>query len=180
MRDEAGALIATKEFFPDTLGAAVRQKARWMVGIGLAGWDRLGWSGNARECWMRLRDRRGMLAALILLAAYLGLVVGGLCVLLDALTGSGPGPVSETLSLLLAANGLLLLWRLVLRMIFVWQAYGWREAVRAVPRLFVGNIIAMMAARRAMATYLRHLRGRPLVWDKTVHRFPDEPAGQGA
>jgi adsorption protein B len=32
--------------FPATLGAAVRQKARWLGGIALAGWDRLGWAGG--------------------------------------------------------------------------------------------------------------------------------------
>jgi adsorption protein B len=36
---------ARSEHFPDTLHAAVRQKARWLTGISLAGWDRLGWSG---------------------------------------------------------------------------------------------------------------------------------------
>ena len=72
-----GGLIATQEYFPDTLGAAVRQKARWTVGIALAGWDRLGWSVKPGDIWMRLRDRRATLAAVILLAAYLGMVIGG-------------------------------------------------------------------------------------------------------
>ena len=35
------------------------------------------------------------------------------------------------------------------------------------------NIIAMMAARRALGIYFRHLRGEALAWDKTSHRFPD-------
>jgi len=37
-------VVATRGHFPATLGAAVRQKARWLGGIALAGWDRLGWS----------------------------------------------------------------------------------------------------------------------------------------
>ena len=63
-------VVASRGHFPATLGAAVRQKARWLGGIALAGWDRLGWSGGLGERWMRMRDRRGPLAALLLLAAY--------------------------------------------------------------------------------------------------------------
>ena len=61
-------VVASRGHFPATLGAAVRQKARWLGGIALAGWDRLGWSGGLGERWMRMRDRRGPLAALLLLA----------------------------------------------------------------------------------------------------------------
>jgi len=62
--------VATRGYFPSRVGAAVSQKARWMVGIALAGWDRLGWSGGLAERWMRMRDRQSALAALLLLAAY--------------------------------------------------------------------------------------------------------------
>ncbi len=69
-RASAG-VVASRGYFPATLGAAVRQKARWLGGIAFAGWDRLGWSGGLGERWMRLRDRRGPLAALLIVAAYL-------------------------------------------------------------------------------------------------------------
>src|SRR6185503_17446327 len=39
-------VVASRGHFPSTLGAAVRQKARWLGGIALSGWDRLGWSGG--------------------------------------------------------------------------------------------------------------------------------------
>ena len=68
-------VVATREYFPGTLDAAVAQKARWMVGIALAGWDRLGWRGGLAERWMRLRDRQSLLAALLLCAAYLALAL---------------------------------------------------------------------------------------------------------
>lgn len=178
MRDEAGGLIATREYFPDTLAAAVRQKARWMIGIALAGWDRLGWSGGWREGWMRLRDRRAALAALILTAAYLGLLLGVVVIAGDWLAGIAPKPWPAGLHLLLWANFALLLWRLVMRVLFVWQAYGPIEAVRSIPRMVVANIIAVMAARRAVTAYVRHLRGSPLAWDKTMHRFPVEADAQ--
>lgn len=176
MRDESGGLIATREYFPDTFDAAVRQKARWMTGIALAGWDRLGWHGGWTETWMRLRDRRAVLAALILTAAYLGLTLGVGVLLLDWVAGAQPRDWPPFLSQLLQINFLMLLWRLAVRMMFVWRAYGAAEAARSIPRMIVSNIIALAAARQAMTTYLRHLRGAPLGWDKTAHRFPDDPA----
>jgi adsorption protein B len=39
--------------------------------------------------------------------------------------------------------------------------------------MFVGNAIAILAARRAVILYVQSLLGKPLVWDKTQHRFPD-------
>lgn len=179
MRDARGALIATREYFPDTLPAAVRQKARWTIGIALAGWDRLGWSGRWSELWMRLRDRRAALAALILFAAYLGLVVSGLLWCAEIIGQRPAAGLPFPVPHLLVATSLLLVWRLAVRMAFVWRAYGPVEALFSVPRTIIGNIIAMMAARRAVMIYLRHLRGQALVWDKTEHRFPSgEPAAR--
>ena len=60
------AVVSSRGLFPGTLTAAVNQKARWMVGIALSGWDRLGWNGGLAERWMRLRDRQSLLAALFL------------------------------------------------------------------------------------------------------------------
>ena len=59
-----GPPVAVRAYFPDTLKAAVRQKARWLTGIALAGWDRTGWHADAHlgDNWMRMRDRRATLA----------------------------------------------------------------------------------------------------------------------
>src|SRR3569623_2122457 len=74
-RGEEGRLVATRACFPPTLTQAVRQKARWVQGFAFQGWDRLGGAGGLTESWMRLRDRRGPLAALVLFAAYALLVL---------------------------------------------------------------------------------------------------------
>ncbi len=124
MRDASGELIAAREYFPDTFAAAVRQKARWMIGIALAGWDRLGWAGGWREGWMRLRDRRAALAALVLAAAYLGFLLSAVVVLVAWFAGAAQPSVSPILPWLLMINFVLLVWRLLVRMGFVWQAYG--------------------------------------------------------
>ena len=104
-------VVASRGHFPATLGSAVRQKARWLGGIALAGWDRLGWSGGIGERWMRLRDRRGPLAALLLLAAYGRPCCGrrsGLPKRLARRSGRGWIPALITL---LTINGWLLAWR---------------------------------------------------------------------
>jgi len=162
-------VVATREYFPATLDAAAAQKARWMTGIALAGWDRLGWSGGLAERWMRLRDRQSLLAALVLAAAYLALALLVALLATDWLTAYALPPFGPVLAALLAINGGFFLWRLAMRFGFVAAAHGWREGVRSLPRTITGNIIAMMAARRAL---VRYLSGRTQ-WDKTAHAFPE-------
>ena len=119
---------------------------------------------------MRLRDRQSPLAALLLAAAYVALVL--FAVLL--LAGYELAPFSQTLTLLLALNSALLLWRLAMRFAFVARLHGWREGLRSLPRTITANIIAMLAARRAIARYLRLLRTGAQRWDKTAHAFPHQ------
>lgn len=166
-------LVAVRAYFPAALDAAVRQKARWMTGIALAGWDRIGWAHWHRlgEHWMLMRDRRAPLAVLVMGAAYLALMAGGAALLGHALLG-GSLPIAPPRWLLMA-NGLLLGWRLAMRAAFTGLAYGPGQALLSGPRMVVGNIIAMLAARRALGQYLALLRGKALRWDKTVHVFPD-------
>ena len=45
------------------------------------------------------------------------------------------------------------------------------EGLLSIPRLIVGNIIAMLAAARAVSL---HLGGGAKRWDKTRHVFPAE------
>lgn len=179
MKDSHGGLVCTREHFPETLDAAVRQKARWMVGIALAGWDRLGWHGGLAERWMRLRDRRSAMAAIVLFAAYVALLLWGLSRVLD-LAGIHAQPrLTPFLNALVWINAFLMLWRLLMRALFVGRAYGWREAALSVPRTVMANLIAILSARRAIFLYVRVLRGGPQLWEKTQHRFPSQQALEG-
>ena len=75
---------------------------------------------------------------------------------------------------LLTINGWLLAWRIVMRAAFTTSAYGLGEGLMSIPRLVVGNIVAMLAAGRALSL---HLGGGARQWDKTQHIFPaTEPA----
>ncbi|WP_373486687.1 glycosyltransferase family 2 protein [Blastomonas sp.] len=180
MRDAAGDLVATRSYFPSDLSGAVRQKTRWTIGIALVGWDRMGWGKGAAEFWMRLRDRRAALAAVALLSGYAGLALWLLVALASEAGLVQPQPLSPAFRLLMLANGVILIWRLAMRALFTGRQYGVREAFWSVPRMFVGNIIAVMAARRAVAAYAASLRGAPLPWDKTRHHIPAAPPRAGA
>lgn len=164
-----------RSHFPATLDASVRQKARWIAGIALEGWDRAGWRGGLAERWMRMRDRMAPMAAIILLAAYLALA--GLLALLalNWVTGR-PVQASAIPRLLIAATSILLLWRLALRCFFTAKIHGIGQGLRAIPRAVTANIIAMMAARRAIGHYLRLSRRGVVRWDKTDHIFPASAA----
>ncbi|MBL0923199.1 MAG: glycosyl transferase family protein [Sphingomonadaceae bacterium] len=167
--DRNGRLAGTRACFPDTLGASVRQKTRWLTGIALAGWDRLGWRGNLAQKWMLLHDRRSILAAIVLVAAYLCIVLTTILLLLEAAGLHIRQSVPPLTTALLFANSLFLLWRLAVRAAFVGSLYGPGEAMLSIPRSIIANIIAIMAARRACAAYIRHMKGEPLRWDKTEH-----------
>lgn len=174
LRDEAGALISTRSFFPADLGDAVRQKTRWMHGIALQGWDRLGWSFKPVDLWMALRDRRGPMTSLVLFVAYLLLVIE---LMLYVARGQGfvlELPRSPLLDAMMGLTLFGLVWRALLRSAFTAAEYGWAEGLRALVRIPVANIIAIMAGRRALAAYIRGLRGESLVWEKTAH--PRHPA----
>src|SRR5205823_5697350 len=164
-------VVASRGHFPATLGAAVRQKARWLGGIALAGWDRLGWSGGLGERWMRMRDRRGPLAAVLLLAAYGAALLWSQIWLAEALGAPIQAKLDPGLVTLLKINGWLLAWRVAMRAWFTASAYGWVQGLLSVPRLVVGNVIAMLAAARAVSL---HLGGGATRWDKTRHIFPAE------
>ena len=164
-------IVASRGHFPATLGSAVRQKARWLGGIALSGWDRLGWSGGIGERWMRMRDRRGPLAAVLLFAAYAAALLWAQFWLAEALGAPIHAQFDPMLATLLTLNAWLLAWRVFMRFCFTTYAYGPREGLFSIPRLVVGNVIAILAAARAVAI---HLRGGARRWDKTRHIFPAE------
>jgi adsorption protein B len=175
VRDADGKLIAVAEYFPDTVRDAVRQKARWMIGIALDGWDRLGWgrAGDWRDHWMRMRDRRAPLSVFVLFIAYLALVAWGVSLALHALAGNPAPAPSAAMMTLLNVNAAMLIWRLAMRAWFTGRAYGAWQALLSLPRALVANFIALMAARKAVWRYVAVLRGRRPQWDKTSHRFPE-------
>ena len=171
-----GRPVAVRAYFPDTFGAAIRQKARWFAGIALAGWDRTGWGriGDLGDHWMRMRDRRATLAMPVLFIAYAAMLIWSTSLGAHLFAGSGPPELPPLLANLIWVNLALLAWRLAVRALFVWRAYGLGEALLAAPRVLVANYIELFAARRALILYLGMLTGAAPHWDKTDHQFPDD------
>lgn len=180
VRDGDGRLVATSEFFPAELVPAVRQKTRWLHGIAFQGWEHLGWRGGPVELWMRLRDRSGPFSAVVMTAAYGTLPLLAMLSAAHALGGYEPAPVGAALDWLLWVNAASLFWRMACRVVFTTREYGWLEGGRAIFRMPVANIIAIMAARRAVGAYLSNLRGGALRWDKTIHTLHPSSNHAGA
>ena len=179
---DAAGVVATREYFPATLDAALRQKTRWLLGIALDGWDRLGWAGSPVARWMLWRDRKGLLTAGVTIAGYgaMAAVIGVqvICILLG--WAPDPGAISimdePALRAVMVFNIAMLGWRLGWRALSTGRSHGAVEALRSIPRALVGNAVNGLAAARAVGQYRAIRAGRRArVWDKTAHRFPVAP-----
>lgn len=176
-----GRLVATRAYFPATVAEAVRQKSRWLAGIALSGWDRLGWGGNLATRWMLLRDRKSLFTAAVAMIAYVAAAMMIAQMLLRAVLTHSIGAelpplmvAGSKLPAFLLFNAMLLLWRLLLRAGFTAHAYGPVEGLMAVPRALLANAINFLAAAKAVERYRTAVEtGRVQDWDKTRHRFPD-------
>lgn len=187
LRTNRGELVASRGCFPDQLTPAVRQKTRRMQGIALNGWVRLGWptadgstlADRLIGWWMLWRDRRVVVAALAVLAGYaaLALMILARAVYPDALTQALDH--NPMFLLLAGVNLTLLTWRAIARLYCVRRWYGWGQAVLAVLRMPLSNILLIMTARRALMRHWREQRGEQIIWEKTVHRFPAIDAATG-
>ena len=177
VRDESGHLIATRKYFPGELEAVLRQKTRWMHGIALQGWDRMGWRASLPDLWMRLRDRRGPMLAMVLAVVYALLVLTPLLALARRHGLVPDHPMSPALAALLWLDGVALAWRIALCGVFTAREYGLAEGLRAIARVPLRHGIAIVAARRAVTAYLATLHSGTVTWDHTRHRaLPAHPA----
>ncbi|WP_313699705.1 glycosyl transferase family protein, partial [Achromobacter sp.] len=170
--------LGVREYFPNTFRTAYRQKARWTLGIGLQGWQQVGWTGSLATKYLLFRDRKGLVTSFIAILAYVLLANFFVFYLADLFgwwtvyypSYFRPGGWLVTL---MWANAVALLLRVVQRAYFVGRMYGWEHALLSIPRMIVGNFINAMAAARAWRLFIGHLiSGKRLAWDKTMHDFP--------
>jgi adsorption protein B len=73
---------------------------------------------------------------------------------------------------LVIANLALLGWRVAMRAAITGRSHGWTMAAMAPLHMLIGNIVAMLAAWRALGLYAGLVRHGRLRWDKTAHVFP--------
>jgi len=171
--------IATREFFPDKLRFAVRQRSRWILGIAIQTWEDMGWKGPLPVLYCLWRDRKALITNLIAVFAYF---VAGYCMVRLAYgefsgrvwTFDNIFPPGSILWWLVMSNTLVLAWRSVMKYLKVDEIYGPIHGLLSVPRFFVSNLINFASTCRAISQYVMHkLTGEPLRWLKTEHSFPD-------
>ena len=109
--------------------------------------NRAGKGGGWREAVARTLRRIG--AAIVLLTAYVALVLTTLGVAGTQWLGWAMPTPGEAIRTLFLVNAVVLLWRLGMRGYCTARWYGPRQALQALPRAFLGNVIAILAARRA-------------------------------
>ncbi|WLT33100.1 glycosyl transferase family protein [Geothrix sp. PMB-07] len=171
-------LLGVREFFPSTFRTAYRQRARWILGIGLQGWETMGWKGDLKAKYFMFRDRKGLFTSLVTILAYLLFTALGSILIFQHL-GIGGAHLSAGfrpggwLMRLMQVNAVFMLNRLVQRFIFVRRLYGTVHGLLAIPRILVSNLVNFAAAVRAWRQYVGHrVSGRALTWDKTAHAYP--------
>ena len=121
---------------------------------------------------MRMRDRRGPLAALLMVAGYGAALLWLQLWIAESLGAPVSLALSPALATLLTINAVLLGWRVLMRAGFVTATYGLKQGLLSVPRLLVGNVIAILAVEAGAVACTP--AGGPSRWDKTRHIFPAE------
>ncbi|MBM3774615.1 MAG: glycosyl transferase family protein [Acidobacteria bacterium] len=154
-RVSEGRLLATRGVFPRDFTAAVRQRARWTIGIALQSWERHGWGRGAGQVYWFWRDRKAILGNLLSPVANL--------LFLQLLFSGEPSWI-----LLVPAS------QVALRTWCAARIYGWIFALGVPLRSIWGNWINGAATVCALWRYGRaRLRREPLRWIKTEHTFPE-------
>jgi adsorption protein B len=180
VRGPTGAIISTHEYFPHRFRAAVRQRARWVVGIAFQGWRELGWAGSGWERYFFFRDRKAIVMApagalaYVVLGNFAWVAALGSWELYSHVESFLAHPAMATL---LGVNLVFMANRALQRMYFVGRYYGPAQALLSVLRMPVNVLINFFAVMRAWRLYVFHaVTGRKLAWDKTAHAFPGAPA----
>jgi adsorption protein B len=158
--------VATREYFPRTFRAALRQRARWVMGNALQSWQKFGWRGPARDVYWLWRDRKGLLANPLSLVANIVFVYG---------LGTGVWRRAPEAALeLAAATFALLCLRTGVRMACVARIYGFKLALGVPLRAVYANLLNAAATFEAVRRYSwARWRRQPLRWLKTAHVYPD-------
>jgi len=172
--------VATREYFPRKVRAAVRQRTRWITGISLQSWARNGWRGGLRQNYWFWRDRKGLLTNPVSLVANILFGYGMLTWIGARFTSHGWGLGRYSLHPALFVIILVLqLLHMGIRMVSVARYFGWRFSCGVPLRMLVANGINCTATIRAEYRFLRALvLHEPLLWLKTDHAYPSQAALQ--
>lgn len=166
--------VATREYFPRTWNAAIRQRTRWVTGIAWQGMERHGFQGGPRQWWWHWRDRKGLIGNPTGAACHLLFLYGLVTLLVETPWQFGElvrqSPTAAMLPFTFAVAAV----QLVSRVTIVQGLYGWRTALGSPFRVPVANWINASAAVRATWGYIRSkIKREQLAWLKTQHQYPN-------
>ena len=179
LRRERGGLMATREYFPHTFRGAVQQRARWVTGIVLQSWERRGWRAPGRQLYWLWRDRKGLFGNLLTPALNLFFLYGLATWAESEVTGRAWlfGTQHPAVQWLFSATLALSAFQMGVRTLCASRIYGWPFAVGVPVRALLGNWLNCAATVLALAHYCgAKWHGRPLVWIKTEHAYPNAAA----
>ena len=176
IRMESAGPVATREYFPHTFRAAVRQRSRWVAGIALQGWERHGWGTEWRQRYWLWRDRKGLAGNLLTPAANLLFLYGCWSYLAAAAAGRPwelgariPAGLAAAYSVALSSSAL----QVAMKMRWTARVYGWRFALGAPLRMPWANAVNCAATVAALLQFAgARFTRRALVWRKTEHVYP--------
>ena len=165
--------VSTREYFPQTLGTAVRQRRRWITGIALQTWERHSFPGRPACVYWLWRDRKGLLGNPASLLANVLFAYGILVrhpVFLQRV---------DTLAPILGCTAFIGVYRIGFRAWSVAARFGWQIAVGVPIRSLLANGINTLATLGALKDYaVAHWKNEPLRWSKTEHQYPGAAALQ--
>lgn len=160
-------VIATKEFFPNKLKSAIRQKTRWTTGIAFQGSSNLGWFGNFWQRYFLWRDRKGPINALLTLN-----IIFIICI--TSLGIAKWVPENQWLTTILIFNTIGMVVRFAVRTKYVHRLYGWKHASLVVFRWPPAMLINMCAGLKSIYQHTySSVTGSKIKWAKTEHRLPE-------
>jgi adsorption protein B len=176
-----GKPVATREFFPENLRDAIKQRGRWVIGIALQTWEKHGWGQGLAQVYWFWRDRKGLAGNLGSFLANLAFLYGLMGWLRSWITstpwGLAQAVAHPAATWLLCGTLFLLALRIGVRASCTARVYGWRFALGVPVRVIWGNWINFFSTASALKRYfLARLRRNPLVWLKTEHKYPSRAA----
>lgn len=168
--------VVTREFFPRTWRAAIRQRSRWVAGIALQGWQRHGWRGSLRGVYWFWRDRKGLVGNLLSPPANLLFFCWAASAFTAAQASWRFGSyVPDWLVRVCCVSAAISVLQIGLRLHFSARLYGLRFALGVPARILWGNWINCAATVQALYQFFAAHRSRcSLVWQKTAHAYPRE------
>ena len=168
--------IATREFFPNTLHEAVKQKARWIYGISFQSKKQINLKDYTKyQRYSLQRDWRAKYANISIIPCYTILlyVIASYFIKLPNIIPYKS--LSWYLSLIMTGMAIE---RQLMRAIALKMVYGWRSAILSnyfppiIPIRFTwGNIINLLATVRAWRTHLFGTKASKAKWAKTDHTY---------